>query len=600
LQERAEQLQERAEQLQERAEQLQERAEQLEAQFPTLGEIAQQKIEIRNDTASSAHVNAGHKPAHHQKMKNDVPKVELPDTFWNYRTGFSFPIYGINGEPDVSLHVCILLQEIIKALGLRNDIAAMLDVPIMDTAPDVTLTTSCNKVIMATTEVKKPPRTPTEKLKIFGSNTAVAGQAFEELYLCTIQNKAFSVGLISTLGSFQLISNIDVSTSKVPLKPSDAIEHFHKLATTVSCTTPDKQEVLVNKKPPMNSRKKAKAVTTRQPKKESTGKNGRVTRAITAAGVVRKYFASDPCDFGHDEAQNRKVLELLASYVLLCVAAHKEGSGKPLDLTKPDSKCLTREVTNRSFAFKEMILPSGIQFQDKPSKTDSTFYAARQLGYGQCGACCFAFTSNCAPCAIKFYRQHDDRVFEDAKEEAKMWATIYGEYGIDFVRAFKSSRTFLVMPYLSVPCNLSERQRFVQGETKEDSMLYKALRHLASQGYVHREVRWHHVGLWTVKGSGDRDSVSWASRMTNLFTGRRKRSESDESGAFDEVAVFCDLAHVERLADSEEQNQWVKKTFDAMKERIGHVPEQLQLIKEPGTVSEDDRLPAVQHAQTDS
>jgi hypothetical protein len=52
----------------------------------------------------------------------------------------------------------------------------MLDVPIMDTAPDVMIRTQANKIVIGSLEGKKPPKGPkrNEELeKIFGSETNV-------------------------------------------------------------------------------------------------------------------------------------------------------------------------------------------------------------------------------------------------------------------------------------------------------------------------------------------------------------------------------------------------------------------------------------------
>ena len=52
------------------------------------------------------------------------------------------------------------MLDIIGALGLKSHLHAILDVPIMDTAPDVMIRTKVNKIVIGTLEGKKPPKGP--------------------------------------------------------------------------------------------------------------------------------------------------------------------------------------------------------------------------------------------------------------------------------------------------------------------------------------------------------------------------------------------------------------------------------------------------------
>jgi len=76
---------------------------------------------------------------------------------------------------------------IIAALGLKNPLHAMLDAPIMDTAADIMIRTRANKINIGSMEGEKLPRGQKDLHDIFGSGTAVADEAFEQLCLCEIQ-----------------------------------------------------------------------------------------------------------------------------------------------------------------------------------------------------------------------------------------------------------------------------------------------------------------------------------------------------------------------------------------------------------------------------
>jgi Family of unknown function (DUF5898) len=587
LQEKDAQLQAKLQEREAKLQEIEAKLQKMEAEFRSLGEIAQTSIILRDETASSGHLNPKNVPAAHTTMKR-LPDVRLPNSFWECRCDSLFPQNGsINSEFDVTAGMEYLMRTIIKALGLKEHVFAMLNVAIMDTAPDVTLATACNRHIIGTVEAKKPLQTASQKEQLFGSPTKMAGKTFEQLFICSIQNEtAFSVGLLCTLGSFQLVSNVDLSLRKDTLDPARAIEYFEAISAEVVDVTPNRRKVIADdhhmpvtetRKRKMSSvdqpaasvdqpaasvdqaaarRKKLKVKPT--PNKQDN--KGRLTRAVQKRNVPRSYYASKVFEFGNTGSQNRKVFELLALYVLLCVESHKEKrqgpnakGDEPQDLRGPNLQCMARLITATSaFASLEILMESGVYFEDQPVPNVSTFYAIRQLGYGLSGACCFAVTSSAAPCVIKFYRQVDDATAERAKEEADMWKTIYGDYGIDFAEVFKTPRLFLLMPYLNTPCTLAERKKLVEGKSDQDSMLYKALEHFASKDHIHEEVRWHHVGLWKVKKAAPK---------------RRGSVQSIEVGT--EFAVFCDLDHAKPCLDAQAKAEWVETTFVEMKQRIG-------------------------------
>ena len=324
--------------------------------------------------------------------------------------------------------------------------------------------------------------------------------------------------------------------------------------------------------------KDVKVKSTAPPKKKkSKTKDGRVSITIRKGGVKRHYtyYGSQPLSFGEDVGQNRKVFELLAAYVLLCVKSLQEQPKEPLDATVPDLCVLTREVRARAgkFSFQQIALPYGIQFHKKPMVSETNFYAMRQLGYGETGTSCFACTSSASPCVIKFFRNSDDS-FTSAQNEAEKWQDTYGHLKIGFVKAYNAPRAILVMPFLKVPCNFQERKKFVEGE--RDSLLYQALLQVSSRKYIHGEVFWHHIGLldpWIE----DPPVVNefWTSRVMNIFRKPQGRNSADTASVeppAKPIAVFCDLAHATRCDDDAARTVWVEKSFQAMKECIGSEP----------------------------
>ena len=505
--------------------------------FPTFEEVCQTNIFLRNETDSSAHTSTGHETASHKLM--EIPSVDVPAEFWEQRVSLELSTI-INGEAGVNADLRTLLQDITRALGLGSHLQSMLDVPIIDTVPDVTMVSKLNKRMSAVVEGKKPPRTEMEKSRIFGSGTEVAGESFEQLFLMSMQNETFAVGMIATLQTFQLVCTRDVG--KETLTVEDAVEYFEtKKVAKPKTKTPNKRKVVSDQAILRGSGlHNSGAKVTAKPKnekKEGRGtKRGRVAIAITKENVKRSFFATEAISFGSNEAENRKVIELLVAFILLGVKTLTEAPSGEIRLPKKGEECLARKVSlsQGNFAFKEIVMPDGIAFGTNPTKQHTNFFAIRQLGYGQFGASCFACTeASAAPCVIKFYRDHV--TFEHALEEQKRWNHLYGEYGFDFVRASKSPRVLLVMPYLRVPRNQEERQKLLEGEEK--GLLYQALQHVADKERIHDEVFWHHVGLIEVPTRGT-------------------------------VAVFCDLQHVYPCKDVAKRNQWVKDAFAAMKQRI--------------------------------
>jgi len=243
-------------------------------EHPSLADVASKSITLQSETASSAHAYANHAAAAHQVMR--TPKVASGEEFWKTSTSCEFPEC-IDSEAEANSLLRGLLKDIVKALGMTPHVKVNLAVPVMDTVPDLGVTTQRNKLLVGTIEGKKPARSEAENLRIYGSGTDVAGEAFEQLHLCSIQNNTFSVGLLSTCNSFSLVSTANLSEHELSAKT--ALDFLNKAPANQekTSTTPDKNKAPVDragKSDPSNSFKKAKVKHTEAPPKTKGCKNG--------------------------------------------------------------------------------------------------------------------------------------------------------------------------------------------------------------------------------------------------------------------------------------------------------------------------------------
>lgn len=452
-------------------------------------------------------MDTDHQPATHKPMK--VPEIEIDGSFWNYRPRFQFAGAVIDSEAGLNAHLNQIMLDIIGALGFGSHLHAMLDVPIMDTAPDVMIRTQANKIVIGSLEGKKPPKGPkrNEELeKIFGSETNVAGEAFEQLCLCKIQLRTDTIGLVSTLTGFQLVSTKDLSQEGT-LKLDKSV--FESKQRDTNEQSPEKLKLFShdNECRSYQQKKRAKTVTvTKREPRNGKYKNGKVSVTINKYDLTeRKYFASEVLSFGR-ETNNVKVFKLLATFIVLCVKSLEESLRQKVDYSKACNLLVQIvDPENENFNYKQVNLEYGIQFDDTPLKEDNNFYVIHQLGYGDSGACCLACTEHSAPCVLKFFRRSEkfskgnvDEVKAEADAEATNWNTIYGsDYSFDFVKVLQIwQRSILVMPFLRVPRDKDEREALVKGKKK--SLLYEALLHFSRKGYIHNDLWWRHIGVISV------------------------------------------------------------------------------------------------------
>jgi len=294
----------------------------LHEKFPTLRDYARREFSISNETGSSAHVNTNHRVAKHTPMT--VPEIRIDDSFWDERICDHFDtsfMCVIDSEADMKSLLCQLIRDVIKGLGLENHLDVMLDaVPIMDTAPDLIIRTKVNKIIIGSVEGKKPPKGTNkdkELKKIFVSN----GEAFEQLCLCKIQLGTDTVGLISTLKGYQLLSTKNLSNEDV-LTLDKAKSFFNSYNKDIDECSPEKttKNNYHGNECQRGPKKRTKSIAlTKREEKGSNKKikNGRVSTVInnTSDMVERKYFASKVFNLGSNKEDNVNVLSCsLPSY----------------------------------------------------------------------------------------------------------------------------------------------------------------------------------------------------------------------------------------------------------------------------------------------
>ena len=262
----------------------------------------------------------------------------------------------INSEAEVNADMNQLLWNIIIYLDLGHHVYGKLYVPVIDTAPDLTIIAKANKTMAGFIEGKKPPRTNTEENNMFGTDTQVAGEVFEQLFMMKMQNQSFAVGLIATKQSFQLVCTEDVGNEVLIL--DDAIAFFE------ARTNNEHSKGRCTSHSPEHLRKR--------PKKEK-GKSTtpeKLAIKITDESVERTFFATERISFGAIEADNRKVIELLIAFVLLCVKSLQAGPSEEIQLPKKGDKCMSRLVNLKQgiFALKQIELSDAIAFGSQPTK----------------------------------------------------------------------------------------------------------------------------------------------------------------------------------------------------------------------------------------
>jgi hypothetical protein len=539
------QVKEENKQVKEENKQVKEENNEMKRKFPSFRDLTEEELHIQNETASSAHTATGHLPAAVTEM--DIPEFTLPDAFLDFRPSLRVKS-SFDSEPSVSASVEALVSQVIHALGFKFVLEAELEIPMMDTIPDVILKLVLNKVLAGTIEVKKHPKTKGEREKIFGSNTEVAGEVFEQLFLARANLLGVnSVGLLTTYNSWQLVSMEDLAETDLEIQKSLAFFDGKKEAPN---TTPDRPQTAVHSKwrikkedeiPVYNNKIKASQKPAQTSEEFAKGardwnRKQQGKPPLNNQSIERSYYASKVVNF-KDPGGSEKVFELIAVYVLLVLKAFRKYTESNEDIRSMKVFAARfLQPSRKTFALREIRLEKHIDFYSEFCfrVTNNVFFAVKQLGYGCNGVCCLSINQKGVACVLKFLHPkaatESGGMLKAAKEEAERWGEIYrlsaGAFAID-------KRVVIAMPYLEVPSNYEDRLRLMKGE--EDSPLYRGLLKFCEQGYTHEEVYWHHIGV--------------------------------RSGKYD-LCFLCDLGHIRKHTFSGEQKtEWVRANFNNLKLR---------------------------------
>ena len=563
---------------------LKQEKEEFTTHHPSFRELKKRKMTIPNETASTAHTDTGHHPAKYDRM--EIPDYTLPETLLNFRPMFR-GMTSHDSEPSVSASVNALVREIIYGLKFEHIVDSQLEVPMMDTVPDVILKVIRNKLLAGTVEVKKDPKSASEREKIFGSDTEVAGEVFEQLFLAQANLLGEkSVGLLTTYNSWQLVSTEELTRS-TDLEQQKTLDFFSKKKHNAEEPTPDRPQVAVRPREQVKGegeglaesfKIKATAKPTELPQefskearnrvRKKQGKKplkdpkpykfGRVAERAREAEVERRYFASEVVDLG-SEGGNEKVFKLIAVYVLLVLKCFRKFTESDEDIASTTKfRARVLHQTGKIFALTEIELIRPIDFHSNFHFLDThKFYALKQLGYGSYGVCCLSINQDLVACVLKFLHRKafkpdesppvvpdahgvasdKDDALDSAKREAKRWKDIY-ELSAGVLKIHE--RVVIAMPYLEIPSNYADRVRLVEGG--ENSPLYRGLLYFCNRGFTHDEVLWHHIGV-----------PVGCPKFANL-------------------CLLCDLGdgriRGHKFTESE-KSHWVQTRFDELRGRMG-------------------------------
>lgn len=568
-----EELKKKYEESQTEKEELKKENETLLKRFPTMDEIVNTRklCPPPNESNSSAHTKTGHRPASTEATLVLPDVLGCADKFWSHRKEPpTFP-KSLNSEGSSSLVVYAVLNMIMDPLSniLGFPIHDVLDIQacisLLDAIPDLGLL-GPNNIIASAVEIKKEPKLlrsgtkSTEWGDIFGSDTEVAGEVFEQLYLVNSNNLGSGgVGLLTTAENYMLVSldgDIRYDIEK--------IKNFFSKRKGKTESTPDRMQTAIFKTEDLSDEQRDFKVTTLNIpgtvpdeymkrdkdgniKKDRNGndqvyKYGRVAAIASQKTAAYSHYASEVLSM---DTEPKKTLNLLAVFVILTLRnlmnyIENENSENIMNMTHFSARFVSEPSV---FSLTAVTLSRPIDFLCPSTSCDRKgFYAIKQLGFGSHGVCCLAFNMNGAACVLKFIHKHvigTSNSEMKAKEEAAMWGRIYKKkYGITASLLQVNFRLIIVMPYLQIPSTHRERLALCKDDT--DSKLYRGLKEFCDAGYIHKELHWHHVG---VIPSADFDSNN--------------------------PCLLCDLENISEHRMSEvEKEKWVGEAFTALKNRL--------------------------------
>ena len=529
-----------------------------------------------NESDSSAHTKTGHRPAEVKQTLVLPDELGGADKFWSYRQEPPKFANSINSEVSSSFVVQTVLTFIMGPLSehLGFQIMDVLDIhaciSLLDTIPDLSLL-GPNKIIGSSVEIKKDPRTSdTQVNQIYGTETQVQGEVYEQLYLVGCNNLGSgSVGLVSTAEHYALVSLDDDMSYEI-----EKIKTFFSGGEKKTKSTPDRMQTAIFKRSKhLSGEKKKNFKVAKQPRpvvvpddfvvrdtegkilKDEKGntmlsKYGRVAAIASEQSASYSHYSSKVLSMRSDP---NGTLNLLAVFVILTLRnlmRYSENANRKnfMDMTEFTTRFVSEPNT---FSLTAVTLSRPIDFLCPTKSCEGKgFYAIRQLGFGSHGVCCLSFNKNGYACVLKFIHKKiiknrgSQNVASEAKEEAAMWKKIYGKkYGITAKVLEVNDRCIIVMPYLQIPSTGEDKLALCENE--KSSKLYRGLKQFCDAGYTHNELQWHHVG--------------------------EMPSNTPDS---DNPCLLCDLGNISKHNMTEKQKeQWVNEAFTTLKNRLNREQE---------------------------
>ena len=153
--------------------------------------------------------------------------------------------------------------------------------------------------------------------------------------MCKIQLRTNTIGLVSTLNGFQLVSTKDLSEEGI-LKLDKSV--FESKSKDTNEQSPEKLKLFSHDNECRSDEQKRRAktvtVTKREPRNE-TYKKGKVSVTINKSYDMkdREFYASEVLSFG-DESDNVNVFKLLTTFIVLCVKSLEESLSQKVDYSK--------------------------------------------------------------------------------------------------------------------------------------------------------------------------------------------------------------------------------------------------------------------------
>ena len=212
---------------------------------------------------------------------------------------------------------------------------------------------------------------------------------------------------------------------------------------------------------------------------------------VETATVQRRVVHGGPILHRTDKA----LVPTIASVLVRMAFSPTSKLDKPLDLDRQ-----YREVKPDSWVWKRLKETFTLSFDQMPDGRTTNFILLMPLGKGEHGITWLATSESGKACVIKFQANasnkrttvgaagHTLTDHHHFEREAALWREIWGAKNARATMLVNKS--VLIMPYLKT-C-----ERPVAEQTdKTKELARKAIDEMLDRGYVHRDLRWDHVGL---------------------------------------------------------------------------------------------------------